>query len=279
MVSVETGHPDYPAGLRQLADPPAILYYQGRLPGPATVSVAVVGTRSASPYGLSFATRLGRELSEAGVTVVSGLARGIDAAAHRGSLEGPAAFPTVAVLGCGLDVNYPPEHASLQRAVAERGCVLSEYRRGTSPQKWHFPARNRLVAALAAAVIVVEAPQRSGALITVDHALDLGKEVLVVPGPVGWRQSEGTLALLRDGATMIRDASDVLEALGQAAPAAVPAPPDPVLDAVSPLGSTTEELQATLGLPIPELLAHLTRLQVARRLARAPDGRWVRCGR
>jgi len=267
--------PDYPLSLLQLTDPPSVLFYRGRLPGPAAVSVAVVGTRSASNYGLSFATRLGRELSAAGVTVISGMARGIDGAAHRGSLEGSAGLPTLAVLACGLDGAYPPEHAALQRTVGERGGLLTEYPRGTGVQKWHFPARNRLVAALAAAVVVVEAPLRSGALITADHALDLGKEVLVVPGPVGWRQSEGTLALLKDGATLVRDAQDVLDALGYVRPPVPSTPRDPLLEAVSPLGSTTDELQAATGLAVPELLARLTGLQVAKRLARAPDGRWV----
>ncbi len=268
--------PDYPPGLLDLADPPSVIFCQGRLPPPGTPSVAVVGTRSASAYGLSFATRLGRELSGAGVTVVSGLARGIDGAAHRGSLESGGSLPTLGVLGCGLDVLYPSEHAGLQREVAARGGLVSEYPRGTPPQKWHFPARNRLVAALAAALVVVEAPNRSGALITVDLALELGREVLVVPGPVGWRQSEGTLALLREGATLIRDAQDVLDALGQKDRPLLPPPaPEPILEALSPLGSTTDELLAATGLPVPELLAALTRLQVARRLARGPQGRWM----
>lgn len=268
--------PDYPPGLLDLADPPSVLFVQGRLPSPGTPSVAVVGTRSASAYGLSFATRLGRDLGGAGITVVSGLARGIDGAAHRGSLESSGSLPTLGVLGGGLDVLYPPEHAELQRAVASRGGLVSEYPRGTLVQKWHFPARNRLVAALADVLVVVEAPAGSGALITVDLAAELGREVLVVPGPVGWRQSEGTLALLRDGATLIRDAQDVLEALGQQRRPALPLPgPEPILEALSPLGSTTDELQAATGLAVPELLAGLTRLQVARRLARGPAGRWV----
>jgi DNA processing protein len=173
--------------------------------------VAIVGARSCSAYGSSVATSLAQAATSAGALVVSGLARGVDAAAHRGALE---AGPTVAVLGCGIDRDYPRAHAQLAARIAEDGLILSEYPPGVEPAPWRFPARNRIVAGLCDATVVVEARARSGALITADLALDEGREVMTVPGEITSALSAGTNALLRLGATPVTCAADVIEALG-----------------------------------------------------------------
>lgn len=181
------------------------------LTAPDTPAVAIVGTRRASPEGLRVARELGRGLAAAGVTVVSGMALGVDSAAHEGALEAGGA--TVAVLGCGADVPYPRSKGALYRRIVAQGAVISELPPGATPRKWTFPARNRIIAALSQATIVVEAAQRSGSLITAEFALELGREVLAVPGSVRSWRSDGTNALIRDGATLVRDARDVLDAV------------------------------------------------------------------
>jgi len=173
-------------------------------------AVAIVGARRASSYGREVARQLGRDLAEAGLAVVSGLAFGIDACAHRGALESGL---TVAVLGCGADVAYPASHRSLWRRIGESGLVLSELPPGTGAWRWGFPARNRIMAALAGMTVVVEAVERSGSLVTADFAAALGYTVGAVPGPVGSRVSAGPNSLLADGATLVRDAQDVLDAM------------------------------------------------------------------
>jgi DNA processing protein len=204
----------FPVGLRDAADAPWALIGRGdaglleRLEPAATVTV--VGSRRATSYGREVARELGRELTAAGIVVVSGLAFGIDASAHRGALE---AGTTVAVLGCGADVAYPASHRSLWRQACERGAVLSELPPGTGAWRWAFPARNRIMAALAGMTVVVEAAQRSGSLITADLAADLGRDLGAVPGPVTSRASAGTNDLLAGGACVVRDAQDVLDAM------------------------------------------------------------------
>jgi DNA processing protein len=179
--------------------------------------VAIVGARSCSGYGRSVARSLARELAAAGVVVVSGLARGIDGEAHRGALE--ASGETVAVLGCGIDRDYPAAHAELARRICERGLIVSEYEPGIEPAPWRFPARNRIIAGLCRATVVVEARERSGALITADFALEDGREVLAVPGEITSALSAGTNALLRLGAAPVLSSQDVLDAFGlEAAP-------------------------------------------------------------
>jgi DNA processing protein len=179
----------------------------------AAPTVAVVGARACSGYGAQVARMLARHLAAAGVTVVSGLARGIDGEAHRGALD--ADGRTVAVLGCGIDRDYPAVHADLARRIAETGGIVSEYEPGTEPAPWRFPARNRIIAALADAVVIVEARSRSGALITVDLAMEIGRPIYAVPGEITSALSEGTNDLLRHGwATALTSARDVLEALG-----------------------------------------------------------------
>jgi DNA processing protein len=205
--------PEFPASLLSVHDPPPGLFLRGSagcdlFDRPV---VAVVGARACSSYGSLVAHSLGRDLAAQGVVVVSGLARGIDAAAHRGAL---AAGVTAAVLGCGIDRDYPRAHAQLAAEIALEGLIVSEYPPGVDPAPWRFPARNRIVAALAQATVVVEARERSGALITADLALDDGREVLAVPGEITSALSDGTNALLRLGATPVTCAGDVLAAIG-----------------------------------------------------------------
>jgi DNA processing protein len=206
--------PGFPPLLGAIHDPPPQLYLRGGgdaalLAAPA---VAVVGARSCSSYGRSVTRSLARDLAAAGLVVVSGMARGIDGEAHRGALE--AGGPTVAVLGCGIDRDYPAAHAELARRIGERGLVVSEYEPGVEPAPWRFPARNRIIAGLCRATLVVEARERSGALITADFALEEGRDVLAVPGEITSGLSVGTNALLKLGATPVTAASDVLELYG-----------------------------------------------------------------
>jgi DNA processing protein len=215
--------PGFPSLLGAIHDPPASLFLRGESDDGALnlPAVAVVGARSCSSYGRSVARSLGRELGAAGLVVVSGMARGIDGEAHRGALEGGG--KTVAVLGCGIDRDYPAAHRELSRRICERGLVVSEYEPGIEPAPWRFPARNRIIAGLCRATVVVEARERSGALITADFALEEGREVLAVPGEITSALSAGTNALLRLGATPVTCVADVLEAFGlQSAPRELP---------------------------------------------------------
>lgn len=206
--------PDYPAAFRILHDPPAACFLCGDARLLDRPAVAVVGSRACTHLGAETARLLGAELARCGLVVLSGLARGIDGAAHEGALAVGGA--TVAVLGSGLDVAYPAEHAELQRRIAERGCLVTEFLPDEGPRRHHFPRRNRLLAALARGVVVVEAAADSGALITVDHALDLGRPVMAFPGPVLDPAHDGSNRLLRDGAVLVFDAGDVLRGLAEA---------------------------------------------------------------
>jgi DNA processing protein len=214
VIVLRRSDPLFPPRLRAIFDPPPALYLRGAGdPGLlARRAAAVVGTRSCSPYGAQVARMLGRELATAGLVVVSGLARGVDGEAHRGALE--AGGVTVAVLGCGIDRDYPASNAQLSRRIEEHGLVVSEYEPGVEPAPWRFPARNRIIAGFCEAVVVVEARERSGALITADFALEEGREVFAVPGEITAGLSIGTNALLKLGATPLTSAQDVLDALG-----------------------------------------------------------------
>ena len=255
--SVSRGRPGYPPLLAELHDPPARLHLRG---GPAEIlsrpAVAVVGARSCSRYGAQVARELARELAAAGVVVVSGLARGIDGEAHRGALA--AGGLTVAVLGCGIDRDYPRAHAQLAGRIAESGLVVSEYPPGVEPAPWRFPTRNRIVADLAKATVVVEARERSGALITADFAMEEGREVFAVPGEITSTLSAGTNALLRAGATPLCAVGDVLEALGLEAAASATAH-DPLLEL---LPATADELARATGCDAAELAARLVELEL-----------------
>ena len=201
---------EYPGRLKNIYDPPCLLYAKGRLPAfDEEVAVAVVGTRDATPYGISSAEKLGYGLARGGAVVVSGLAKGIDAAATRGALR--AGGVTVGVVGNGLDVHYPYESRYLYEDVAAAGVLLSEYAPGTEPAKNHFPARNRILSGLSLATLVVEAPERSGALITADTAVEQGRDVFAVPGPIDAPNSVGCNRLIREGAVLTADAWDLLQ--------------------------------------------------------------------
>jgi DNA processing protein len=250
---------ELPTLLGAIHDPPQRLYLRGAA-DPSLLSrqaVAIVGARACSSYGAHVARMLGRELATAGVVVVSGLARGVDGEAHRGALE--ADGHTVAVLGCGIDRDYPAAHASLAHSITERSLIVSEYEDGVAPAPFRFPARNRIVAGLCVATIVVEARERSGALITADFALDEGREVFAVPGEITSSLSAGTNALLRLGATPLTSADDVLEALGIEPPPRT-APSHPLLEL---LPATADELVRTTGLSPGDVAAALTELEVA----------------
>ena len=203
------GDAQYPANLAAIPDPPAALFVKGSLEPRDLVSIAVVGSRSASPRGMLFTQQLSGDLARAGVTIVSGLAAGIDSAAHRGALK--AQGRTIAVLGCGLDMDYPRGNAALRREIVQAGALLTEFPLGTPPAPGHFPMRNRIISGLALGVVVVEAAHRSGSLITARLALEQGREVFAVPGIAQHYQSVGTHQLLKQGAKLVESAEDVLE--------------------------------------------------------------------
>jgi DNA processing protein len=270
---IRRGERVYPPLLARIPDPPSSLWLRGEA-APALLAepgVAIVGARACSGYGRSVARSLAGGVAEAGAVVVSGLARGIDGEAHRGALA--VAGRTVAVLGCGVDRDYPAAHAELARAiVAGGGLVVSEYEPGVEPAPWRFPARNRIIAGLAAATVVVEARERSGALITADFALEDGREVLVVPGEITSALSAGANALLRLGATPATSVADVLEAIGlEPRPPAEVAVEDPVaatvLGAVAAGAGTADELTRATGLLASEVATALTLLELAGKVA------------
>jgi len=207
------GDPDYPAILHEITGPPIGLYLMGEPLSSLWPAVAIVGTRAPTARGPNIARRLAAGLAAAGVTVVSGLARGIDTAAHRGALE--AGGTTVAVLGTGLDLVYPPENDALAAEIADGGALVTEFPLGSGPRASAFPRRNRIISGLSAGVIVVEAGERSGALITAARALEQGREVFAVPGPIDEEQSRGPNGLLRDGATLVEGVDDVLAELDE----------------------------------------------------------------
>ena len=274
-VTIRRGRAGYPPLLTELHDPPSRLHLRG---GPAEVlsrpSVAIVGARSCSPYGAQVAREVAGSLAAAGLVVVSGLARGIDAEAHRGALA--AGGLTVAVLGCGIDRDYPRAHAELARRIAEGGLAVSEYPPGIEPSPWRFPARNRIIAGLAQATVVVEARERSGALITADFALELGREVFAAPGEITSALSAGTNDLLRQGATPLLSAEDVLATLGIEPPAqALPAGLSPaalaVLERLSDGARTLDELVRATEIDPAGVAAVMTELELTGLIAGA-DG-------
>ena len=266
----------FPPRLKAIFDPPRSLYLRGsgepELLGRR--AVGVVGARSCSPYGAQVARMLGRELAAAGLVVVSGLARGIDGEAHRGALE--SGGPTVGVLGCGIDRDYPAANASLSRRMEDGGLVVSEYEAGVEPAPWRFPARNRIIAGLSEAVVVVEARERSGALITADFALEEGREVFAVPGEITSALSVGSNALLRLGATPLTGSGDVLDALGIERLAAAEDPDvseaaRQVLGLVRDAPAGADELAARASLEAGAVSVALTELEIAGLVAGA-DG-------
>ena len=257
----------FPPLLNAIHDPPPGLFLRGAAEPEllARPAMAVVGARACSAYGRQVARRLGRELAAAGLVVVSGMARGVDAEAHRGALQ--AGGVTVAVLGCGVDRDYPAAHATLAREIVERGLVVSEYGPGVEPAPWRFPARNRIIAGLCAATTVVEARERSGALITADFALEEGREVLAVPGEITSALSAGSNALLRLGATPLTRCEDALESFGivraeQPSPQLGPRVAA-VLEQVRAGAAGADELARATELGAAELAVVLTELELA----------------
>lgn len=201
----------FPDQLNDLYDIPSVIYYQGNISWFKQPMAGIVGSRSATIYGKKVAAALAEQLGNAGITIVSGVARGIDSAAHRAALSTESS--TVGVLGCGLNITYPPENRDLYKMIAETGLLLSEFPLGVHPSPTNFPRRNRIIAALAKALIVVEANEKSGALITADHALELGREIWSVPGPITSPQSRGTNQLIRDGALLALEAGEIIESI------------------------------------------------------------------
>ncbi len=270
------GAAGYPAPLRHLADPPPVLFLRGALLPCDARAVAVIGSRRATPYGLRVARALAGDLSRAGVTVIAGLARGIDAVAHGAALC--AGGRTIAVLGSGLLNPYPPEHLGLLEEITAKGAVLSEFPLRAAPLRRHFPQRNRIIAALSLGTLVVEASPTSGALGTVRHALDLGRAVMAVPGPVDEEGSLGTLRLLQEGAAAVGAAHDVFAALGWCAAGPSATLPDgerEVLEALGPDGATPAEAAATLGIPEEVAAGHLVTLEIRGLVSREEGGRYV----
>jgi DNA processing protein len=253
-----------PPLLRAIYDPPPRLFVRGGADEQvlAHPAVAVVGARACSVYGAQVARRLGRDLAAAGLVVVSGLARGVDGEAHRGALE--AGGLTVAVLGCGIDRDYPAAHAELARRIRERGLVVSEYEPGVEPAPWRFPARNRLIAGLCAATAVVEARERSGALITADLALEEGRDVLAVPGEITSSLSRGTNALLKLGATPCTSAQDVLELFGiEEQPYAVVSVGETAAAVLAALPAAADDVVRATGLDAQAVAVALAELELA----------------
>lgn len=282
----------YPVALTTIADPPMVLWATGLVAALNAPAVAIVGARAASPYGLSVAERLAADLASAGLAVVSGMARGVDSAAHCGALA--AGGTTIAVLGSGVDVVYPPEHAALARAIAASGAVVSELLPGTPPLRWFFPLRNRIISGLSRAVVVIEAGEKSGSLITARMALEQGREVLAVPGNVLTGRNRGAHGLLRDGAKIVESADDILEELGMAPGQAVPAraegsnggagppggPQDAVLAALVPgEASDLDAISERTGLSPTRLLPRLFELELRGTVARVGGGKFVRTDR
>ena len=275
--------PEYPALLRTIVDPPSVLWVRGDVGALAGRSVAVIGSRAATPYALEVARRLAGELAGRGVTVVSGLARGADAAAHRGSLE--AGGSTVAVLGSGPDVIYPAEHRDLAVSISKCGALVSELGPGAPPLPEHFPMRNRLISGISLAVVVVEASEKSGSLITARCGLEQGRDVMAVPGSVLSGRNRGSHALLKDGAKVVESADDILEGLGWPAQAAGEGSgahgkctvSSDLLARLTP-GEAYEldDLAVLLDDSGPGLLARLTDWEVGGRVVRLAHGRYMR---
>ncbi len=207
---------DYPKSLRTIYDPPYVLYYQGSLEAVDSTCIAVVGSRKATPYGIDQAERLGQDLAQQRITVVSGMARGIDTAAHRGALKGKGL--TLAVLGSGINVIYPKENTKIYHEIIDSGAVISEFPYNTNPEPGNFPIRNRIISGLSQGVVVVEAKKKSGALITADFALEQGRDVFAIPGPVSSPNSEGTNNLIKQGARLISGIEDILEEYSEIVP-------------------------------------------------------------
>jgi DNA processing protein len=293
---VTLGDPAYPAELLNIADPPVLLYVQGDLPGQWPSAIAVVGSRNPTPQGLLNAREFARSFAQAGLTVVSGLALGVDGAAHEGALDGaaPGALATIAVVGTGLDRVYPRQHLALAHRIVEHGLIISEYPLGTPPLAPNFPKRNRIISALSQGTLVVEAALKSGSLITAGQAAEQGKEVFAIPGSIHSPQSRGCHALLKQGAKLVESAQDVLEELrppaiaqhaahADANPgAAADGPCDPAQSGDALLRAlgfdpvSLDALVARTGIPPADLQVQLLQFELQGEVARLPGGLFQR---
>ena len=271
MNCVHLGTEEYPPLLKEIADPPACLWTRGDRTALAATGVAVIGARAASREGLAAAYEIAYDLARSGVVVISGLARGVDSAAHKGALDGGGR--TIAVLGTGLDVVYPAENSELAQRITERGLLVTEFPLGSPPEDWHFPRRNRIISGLSKAVVVVEAREKSGSLITARLAADQGRDVMAVPGSIVGGRNKGANALLKDGAKLVDSAVDILQELGL----------DHTLAPRSSTGESGEVVEFTvdaiaeqLQIPAGEALARLLEWELTGEVQRIGSGRFVR---
>jgi DNA processing protein len=286
--AISRGDVRFPTALAAIHDPPQTLWIRGDVGTLRAPAVAIVGSRAASPYALEVARRLGADLARRNVTVVSGMARGVDSAAHRGALEGDGL--TIAVFGCGVDVIYPREHRRLAERIVERGALVSEFPPGMPPLKCNFPQRNRIISGLSLAVVIVEAAEGSGSLITADFALEQGRTVLAVPGNVLGGRNYGAHALLRDGAKLVECVDDILEELppgmtdwGLGIGTAEESKPmksashDPVLRSMDEGDAyDLDEIAERSGVDRMKLLPRLIELELAGTVRRVEGGRFMR---
>ena len=275
--------PDYPSNLKNIYDPPVVVYVKGNMTEPDKLAVAMVGSRRASHYGLETAQRIAADLARRGLTIVSGGARGIDTAAHKGALE--AGGRTIAVLGCGIDTCYPAENKKLYEAVAGSGAVVSEFPFGAAPEPWRFPPRNRLISGMALGVVVCQSPAASGALITASYAAEQGKDVFAVPGNIDEDRNRGCHALIKDGAKLVESAADVLAELGLE-----PGEAEQLTLPVESLSDSERKIVALLSLdpvqvdeiiekcdlPAPMVAGTLTILEMKGAIKRLPGNAYVR---
>ncbi len=264
--------PEYPEMLSQIHDPPCILFVQGDISCLKTDCIAIVGTRGPTTYGRIMAEKIAGELARRGITVVSGIARGIDSIAHRGALA--TGGKTVAVLGCGIDVVYPPENRKLQEEIAQTGALVSEFLMATSPDGTNFPRRNRIISGLSLGVVVVEAGEKSGAIITAEYALDQNREIFAVPGNITAAKSKGTNALIKRGAKLVQTVEDITEELWPKAPALFKPPPAPsalpglsgeelkVLESLSLKPKHIDKISADIGITTGKALSILLSLEL-----------------
>jgi DNA processing protein len=290
ILTIPLGDARYPAALAAIHDPPPVLWTRGRPDSLRGPMVAVVGSRAASPYALQVARKLGADLARRQVTVVSGMARGVDSAAHEGALDGGGV--TVAVFGCGVDVIYPPEHVRLAARIRASGALISELPPETPPRPAYFPQRNRIISGVALAVVIVEAAEKSGSLITARFALEQGREVLAVPGNILSGRNSGAHALLRDGARIVEGADDILEEIqigmreagrairgAEGSNSADRASQDPVLLHMAVAEPyDLDELAGLSGMDRIALLPRLLELELTGAVERVDGGRFVRLG-
>jgi DNA processing protein len=268
MHSIYLDDPAFPRLLREIANPPSCLWTRGDLALFEPVAIAVVGARDATREGVAIAYQIGSDLARAGAVVVSGLARGVDAAAHAGALD--AGGKTIAVLGTGIDRVYPSENQALHERIAAAGLLITEFAPGAPPNLFHFPQRNRIISGLSKAVVVVEAREKSGSLITARLAGDQGRDVMVVPGPTRSGQNRGGHALLRDGAKLVESAVDILQELGLDSSGVA------IRESVETVEFTVDDIAARLEIPAGEALARLLEWELTGEIQRIGSGRFVR---